>query len=98
MTEVSQTILAQLGGNKFIAMTAASKFVGESDSLSFRIPTAKSKINAIRIKLDLASDTYTVSFHRILGTKITDISSHAGVYVDMLQSLFTQETGLYTRL
>ena len=38
--EVANTILEQLGGRQFQAMTGASQFVGSKNSLSFRLPGA----------------------------------------------------------
>jgi len=35
-----------------------------------------------------------MEFKRIRGIKITDIAKHEGIYDDMLQGIFTQETGL----
>jgi hypothetical protein len=34
---VSQTILSELGGNRFIAMTGSKNFVGSDDALSFKL-------------------------------------------------------------
>lgn len=98
--EVANTILAQLGGNKFRAMTGAHNFVGGSNNLSFRIPGknfAKDSINCVRIELTPADD-YTVEFLRIRGHKFTVVSRSEGVYCDMLQEVFEHATGLRTRL
>ena len=35
---VANTILQQLGGNKFRVMTGAKNFVGSNDALTFRLP------------------------------------------------------------
>lgn len=101
---VANTILQQLGGNRFIAMTGASNFVGSEKGLSFRMksrgicrPTNKSNICRITLRGD---DTYDMEFlnmnSRTLDMK--DISKHEGLYADMLCSIFTDETGLDTRL
>ncbi len=98
---VAKTILEQLGGNRFVAMTGSRNFVGDTNSLSFRVVHAKDGINACQIKLD-PSDTYTVRFYRVgdrrTGYKHTDKSVHEDIYFDQLQELFTRVTGLYTHL
>ena len=97
--QVAKTILEQLGGRRFIAMTGAKNFLGSERSLSFRLPSyfARNGINAIRITL-AANDTYTVEFSKIRGTKFTAVSTHEGIYWDGLAALFTAETGLFTTL
>lgn len=94
-------ILDQLGGRRFIAMTGA-KHLGHSENgavLSFQLPSrfAKNGINAVKIKLD-PSDTYSVTFMKIRGHNLATVSEHSGIYDDMLQDLFTRETGLDTHL
>lgn len=101
--QVAETILKQLGGNKFIAMTGAKQFVDRGESLSFKIGRNSTSTNYILITLD-ASDTYTVSFQRVtmsrktFETKTKVIQEHSMTYADQLQNLFTEVTGLYTSL
>lgn len=97
--EVAKTILAQLGGNKFVAMTGARDFCGGADMLSFRLPRNPKRIDAVVVRLD-ANDTYTVEFmrKRPFPVCVEKVATHDGIYCDMLQSLFTDETGLETRL
>lgn len=102
---VAKTILAQLGGGRFKAMTGAKNFGGTEDSLSFSIPGgggfAKNGINSVYIRLT-SMDDYEVKFQRIRKCNGMPMvrweSSHEGVYADQLQSLFTEETGLNTHL
>jgi len=58
---VANTILEQLGGRKFIAMTGARNFVGDFSGLSFRLPGAggycKDSINCVKIELTRATST-----------------------------------------
>lgn len=97
---VAKTILAQLGNNKFIAMTGARNFVGSQNNLSFTFPRTNT-INACSITLN-SLDLYDVEFYHI--RKIqgipqkTTIKSITNIYADQLQSTFTQATGLYTHL
>ena len=93
---VANTILAQLGGNRFKAMTGAKNFVGSENSLSFRFPNRKGP-NCCRIVLN-SLDLYDVEFLRIRGSQLKKTAEHNGVYADQLEKIFESETGLYTRL
>lgn len=97
--DVAATILNQLGGPRFIAMTGASKFLRGVHSLSFRLPAnfARNRINHVRITLD-SDDTYSVFFGRARGAHYTVVSQHQTVYADGLQRLFRDQTGLDTSL
>ena len=95
--QVAKTILEQLGGNKFIAMTGAKNFVGSETGLSFKIGRNAKSISHVRIELD-PSDTYTIKFLRVRKHEVKEISSFSGVYFDSLQSVFTANTELYTSL
>ena len=46
----------------------------------------------------MGDDTYTVTFSKLFKYEHKVISSHDGIYFDMLQELFTEETGMYTSL
>lgn len=93
--EIAKTILTQLGGNKFIAMTGAKNFgiLSGGQGIGFSIPR-HNKVKYLRIKLN-SLDTYDIEF---LNTKVEVIKTYNGIYNDQLQSIFTQETGLYTSL
>lgn len=101
--QVANTVLSQLGGNRFIQMTGAKDLLAIDGGLQFKLPNnlCKDRINFVRIILD-PSDTYTVEFGRI--TRVDHmptykaLHSHDGIYCDNLTELFTQVTGLYTRL
>ena len=100
--EVANTILAQLGGKRFIAMTGATSFSGSADELTFKIPT-KGKMRAVKIKLE-PSDTYTLRVVESRGAlrfgnyEIVETFKAEGIYFDMLEETFTEATGLYTSL
>lgn len=101
LPQVSETILQQLGGNKFIAMTGASRISGDSTHLSFKIPRNTSKANAIGIYYDRGSDTYTMKFWKQKGAPTFEmvlVEQFDDVYADMLRTLFTDVTGLETSL
>lgn len=93
---VAQTILEQLGNGRFKMMTGAKNFVAVERGLTFRLPGAnfcKNNINFVSVVLTPA-DTYTVTFSRVRGGTITQVSQHNDIYFDMLRELFTNETGL----
>lgn len=97
---VANTILAQLGGHRFIAMTGAKHLLGDATSLQFAIGTgAKSGINKVRVTLE-ASDTYTVRFYKMKrrGLDWTEVACESDVYADCLQRVFTSATGFDTHL
>lgn len=98
---VANTIVAQLGGGRFRLMTGAKDFVGDKDGVSFRLPKAKDGINIVRVKLT-ANDDYTVRFERLRKVgglpEFKVVREVEGVYADNLQEVFTNHTGLYTRL
>lgn len=75
--QVAETILAQLGGNKFRVMTGASSFLsgnvakdGEpiAFGLSFKLPRARRGITNVVVKLN-ARDLYDVEFGKIVRSK-----------------------------
>ena len=98
---VARTILEQLGGNRFVAMTGAKDFVGGPDFLAFKLPArfAQDGINYVRITLD-PDDTYTMSFCKCNWRTLVkyEIAEHDRVYCDSLQSIFRTSTGLDTSL
>lgn len=97
--QTAQTILQQLGGNKFIAMTGANSFVADGDSLRFSIPKHRG-INKVLVILD-PEDTYTMKFWNMRPSpnfKIEEKIAESGLYADMLQFTFTEHTGLDTHM
>ena len=99
---VPETILTQLGGKRFITMTGARKFTADGENkLIFTLPrnAAKRNISRVTVRLDW-SDTYTISFYSFdyKNMKVCQVAEYEGIYFDQLQDIFTQETGLYTKL
>lgn len=99
--QVAETILEQLGGRKFIAMTGAKDFIGKPDELQLSLPRnfAKDGINRVRVRLD-PSDTYTVIFERVNARRgeYTEVYKTSDIYCDQLRELFEEHTGLRTSL
>lgn len=96
---VAETILHQLGGRRFIAMTGAKNFVTSPDSLFFALPAnfAKHGINKVRITLN-CRDLYDIEFAKMRGLKYTVIATLSDVYAENLRDVFTDATGLDTHL
>lgn len=94
---VAATILAQLGNNKFLAMTGAKNLMGLGDGLSMQLPRNASKANRLKIKLR-ADDTYNVEFSRYAKLEVVPVRSFEGVYADQLRSIFSDVTGMAVSL
>jgi len=100
--QIAQTILAQLGGRRFIAMTGARDFIGGDNFITFGLPAgfAKDGINKIRITLDW-TDTYIFEALKVFPgpeLKFDTIKKLDYVYADDLEDIFTSLTGLDTHL
>lgn len=94
---IAATILQQLGGSRFIAMTGAKNLINHGSALSMKLPRNASKANMLKITLD-ANDTYTVEFSKFRNLDITPVKTLNNVYADQLRSVFTATTGLETSL
>ena len=99
---VHQTILEQLGGRRFIAMTGSKNFTysaKEPNYLQMRLIRNKSKAQFLKITLNVF-DTYTMTFSKVVGDKFSErlvtVKEIENVYCDQLQEVFTSVTGLYT--
>lgn len=108
---VAQTILDQLGGNRFIVMTGSSNFVEDKTTNTLRMNLAKNASKANRLSITLnPDDTYTMRFWRYTAprwsnktfsysdAKIKEVKTFSGIYFDQMQRLFTEVTHLYTSL
>lgn len=107
--KIAETILNQLGGNRFLVMTGANHLMSDRSTLRMNLPRNASKANRLWITLD-ASDTYTMRFFKYsaprfnrrtlkwIEEKITEVAELTDVYADQLQTCFTKVTGMYTRM
>jgi len=103
-------ILNQLGGNRFLLMTGSKNLLysnKDNNFLSMRL--TRNKINAKFLKITLeVDDTYTMTFStskKIMdaefGYKIDTLvilKTIKGVYCDNLAKIFTEVTGLRSKL
>ena len=95
--EIAQIILQQLGGRQFLAMTGAHTLLNVGNGLSFKLKSRS--VNYVKILLN-GLDTYDVTFAKI-NTRtwtVTEVAQMDGIYADQLRPIFTQVTGLDTRL
>ena len=92
-----ETILKQLGGNRFIAMTGAKNLGTNGKDLSFSIGRNAKRVTHVHIKLT-SMDLYDVEFINMRGAKRKVIKKVKGVYGDMLPKIFQKYTGMRTRL
>ena len=101
MNEVARTILEQLGGNAFVAMTGAKNFASLDTALLFALPGTggftKNGINRVAILLN-GMDLYDITFTRVRGTNVTKVDERNNIYAEDLRRVFTEVTGLATSL
>ena len=95
----ANTLLQQLGGGKFIAMTGAKNLMVDKKekSLMMRIGKNSKGINHLKITY-MPDDTYKMDFGRIRKMDYKVVRSVSNVYAEALQDVFTEVTGMYTSL
>lgn len=89
---IAAAILAQLGGNRLVAMVGANGFLNLEDGLQFKFKGSK-RANCVRVILE-PNDTYTVEFLKIKGFDVASIEKVPLVHAESLQVVFTRVTGL----
>ena len=100
---IAQTILQQIGGKRFTAMTGSRDYINMGNGLRMSLARNKTSANRLDIIYDAGADLYNMRFYRRTFSKKTfecrtkDIAVHEGIYFDMLEDMFTMVTGLYTR-
>lgn len=106
---VATTILEQLGGSKFLAMTGSKNLLSDSKTLRMDLVKNESKANKLWIILE-STDTYTMRFFKFTPGKVNmktfefkddktkEIILINGIHADMLQLMFKEITGMDTRL
>jgi hypothetical protein len=98
-TTVADTILEQLGGRRFLAMTGARDLVRGRTALECRLPARLAKNGITRVRIVLTPlDVYVVETWREYRGRRTMVDSCDDVYAENLQDVFTRMTGLATRL
>ena len=104
-TEVGNTIYRQLGGNRFRMMAGAKDMVWDGDNKSLQMKIGRNSLGANYLIITLnANDLYDMRFEsRRWNRKTYDLNikvkgEYNGLYAEQLQSVFTEATGLYTRM
>lgn len=96
ITTLNQLTNSSNGIGRLSAMIGAKNFARDEKkyTIGFKfVAKARNKANYCRIKLN-ASDLYDVEFINIRGLKVKNVSTHEGLYFDMLKKTFESETGL----
>ena len=91
---IGSSILAFLGGSKFVTMMGAQVLCGQNFLLCILPKGCKDGINKVKITLDL-DDAYTVDFFVMKKMATVSVSSHC-VSRDSLKDIFMEKTGMYT--
>jgi hypothetical protein len=108
MTTVADTILKQLGGNRFIAMTGAKHLCkwNEGSTLYFELPPNKTKAKVFMITLTVW-DVYKIEVFKKSTLKaqviqgkpaLIQVKEIDGVYCDQLKETIEDLTGFYLTL
>jgi len=97
---VSQTILKQLGGQRFVTMTGANSFTyAANGALTFRIPRRpgpQGRIRKVKIILN-DNDLYVMEFYKVeKDYSVSLVERVEDIYADQLETIFTKHTGLHT--
>lgn len=98
--QIAKQILAQLGGPAFITMTGTNSFIADEPNrqLKMKLRQNQSRAKWLQITLD-QNDTYTMHFFRFNADwTVKTIQYIEGVYADKLRDIFTNITGLDTKL
>lgn len=99
--EIASTIIAQLGGRRFSAMTGAKNFIALENGVQFDIGRgATNKATKVRVTLTDA-DLYDLAFFQWKPRALECVpvaGAASGIYAEDLARLFTEATGFDTRL
>ncbi len=87
---VSQTILAQLGGESFVMTSGATGLVASADSLTFKLGRNPKHVTHVRVTVT-HDGLYDMTFFTIgKGPQ-----SYDDIHREMLQEVFGANTGLF---
>ena len=91
------TILNQLGGNKFIAMTGASCY-SDNNGQTLVTKFKGSKVANIMYVTLNSMDLYDIKICKFRGLDVKVVKEVSNAYNDMLRDIFESTTGLRTSL
>lgn len=93
------TIMQQLGGSRFVAMSGARNIGYMQDgSATFAVGRNPRGITQCRVTLDRSRDLYTMTLYVGRPLKLRVAVVVEGVQADQLAEVFTRHTDLYTSL
>ena len=93
----AETILNQLGGNKFIAMTGSKNFINTGKGLQMNLSKNNAKAKILTIELT-TSDIYRMTFYSLNKEYQMETKKEVeAVYADQLNTIFEKVTGLITK-
>ena len=87
---IAKTILEQIGGRRFAAMTGSKDFTDMGNGLRMSLARNKTSANRLDIIYDGGADLYNMRFYRKTFSKKTfesrtkDIETHEGIYCCLL--------------
>lgn len=101
---VARTIVAQIGGNRALAMIGAHQVLAIEIGVRIKFHAKAKEINGVRpniieIHLD-PSDTYTLKFFRaeLASVNCTELKVITNLYNNQLKPIIEEETCLYLSL
>ena len=93
----AETILNQLGGNKFVAMTGSKNFINTGKGLQMNLSKNNAKAKFLRIELT-EMDLYSMTFYSLNKEyKMETKKEVEAVYANQLNNIFEKVTGLITK-
>ena len=94
---IAQTIIDQIGGDRFAFMTGSKNFMSIDSGLQFSIGRNVLKCNRITIILN-GRDLYDVTYYSIRGVSVKIKHSESDIYAENLRQSIENATELYTSL
>lgn len=86
-------ILDQLGGKRFGVLAGVKKAFGTTNSVSFKLPNAKTKINYVKVELTAKND-YVVEFATNTHGDYKIVAKLTGITLETIKQTFTEQTGI----
>ena len=83
---IAQTILQQIGGKRFTAMTGSRDYINMGNGLRMSLARNQTSANRLDIIYEAGADLYNMRFYRKTFSKKTfesrtkDIETHEGIY------------------
>lgn len=100
--QIINTMIQQLGGNRFFAMTGTKPQYKDTKNgdvlLAFKLTRNASKATHLKLTYKGGLDLYEMEFVKCSVKEIKTVKKFEQLYGDQLQEIFTDATGLYTRL